>query len=77
MNRVTITIIGAVLFLMGFLALLLGLIGLSLTPLMFIERAFSPLGAFIAKITLLVLGFILFYVGRLSDDDSPEIPVES
>jgi|GEM_PF-1869543 len=75
MNRVTITVVGFVMFLMGFLSLLLGMIGLSLSPLMFIEKLSSPLWAFVIKLLILIVGFILIYMGRMSEDESPEIEV--
>ncbi|MEL6389851.1 MAG: hypothetical protein AAFQ02_06790 [Bacteroidota bacterium] len=73
MNRVTVTVLGFVLFGTGFVALLLGLMGLSLSPLVFLDRLLNPLGSFVAKIIIMLVGFIMFYVARTADEEVEEV----
>ena len=69
MNRVTWTIIGWLLFLFGFISIILGLIGLNITPLVFIDRMFNPLFAFLIKLILIIAGIIIFYMSRLPQEE--------
>jgi len=69
MNRVTLTVVGYVLLLLGFLSLILGMIGLSLKPLTFIDNAAGPLGSFLIKLLMIVMGMIIFYVNRMPPDE--------
>ena len=69
MNRVTWSIIGWLLFLLGFISIILGLIGLNITPLVFIDRVFNPLFAFLIKLILIIAGIIIFYMSRLPAED--------
>jgi hypothetical protein len=69
MNRVTFTVIGYLLFLTGFVALILGLIGLSLQPLVFLDNYVGPLGSLFVKLLMVVLGMIIFYVSRVPIDE--------
>ena len=69
MNRVTFTVIGYILILLGFLSLILSMIGLGLTPLKFIDNILGPLGSFIAKLLMIVVGMIMFYMSRVPADE--------
>lgn len=68
--KVYLTVIGFVMFFLGFLSLVLGMIGLKLSFLSFIDNWGSGLGFFI-EICLLFGGMILFYTAR-----TLETPIE-
>jgi len=63
-----LSIIGFSLFIIGFLALILTLIGLHLGFLGFIEKL-GPLGAFLVKILMIAFGLILVYTDRTKQTD--------
>ncbi len=65
MNRVTFTVIGYVLIVVGFVALILGMIGLNLKPLAFLDGVIGPLGSFLIKLLMIIVGFIMFYMSRV------------
>ncbi len=65
MNRVTFTVIGYILIVVGFVALILGMIGLNLKPLAFLDSVIGPLGAFLVKLLMIIVGFIMFYMSRV------------
>ena len=69
MNRVTFTVVGYGLVLIGFLSLILAMIGLSLKPLVFIDRSLGPLGSFLVKLLMIVFGMIILYMSRVPMDD--------
>ena len=69
MNRVTFTVLGYVLLLIGMLSMILGFIGLSLQPLAFLERTLGPLCSFIVKLTMVVVGLIMFYMSRIPPEE--------
>lgn len=65
MKASLLTIIGFALFIIGFLALLLMLLGLNLTYLKFIDNGGRLLGMLI-RISMIILGLIMVYVSRTS-----------
>lgn len=69
MNRVTFTIIGYLLLLIGMISIILGFIGLSFKPLLILDRALGPLGSFIFKMVLIFGGMIMFYMSRMPPDE--------
>ena len=69
MNRIVLTIVGFLLFVLGFLALILGFIGLGLWPISFLDTTLSPTLSFVAKLTMMVLGLVFFYVGRVDQSE--------
>ena len=69
MNRVTYTVIGYVLIVVGFVALILGMIGLNLKPLTFIDELAGPLGSFLVKLLMVIVGFIMFYMSRVPQEE--------
>jgi len=69
MNRVTFTVVGYVLVLLGFLSLILGMIGLSLQPLVWIDRSMGPLGSFLIKLLMIVFGMIMLYMSRVAHEE--------
>lgn len=72
MNRVVITVLGSILILLGALSLILGVLGLSLTPLLFLDRLENPLLTFLLKLGLLIIGFVMFYMGRITPEEPDE-----
>ncbi len=76
MNRVTVTVIGFLLMGLGALSLILGMLGLSLSPIVFIDRMTGSLDAFLIKLTMLLLGFVLFYMARIDPEEDAENPSE-
>ena len=69
MNRVTFTVVGYLLVLIGFISLILGMIGLSLQPLVWIDRLLGQLGSFLVKLLMVVFGMIVLYMSRVSHED--------
>lgn len=69
MNRVTYTVLGYVLIVLGFVSLILAMIGLRLQMLIFLDEWLGALGSFLAKILMIVIGMIMFYMSRMPDDD--------
>ena len=63
MKRSIITNIGFVFFIVGFISLFLSLVGVRLTMLAFLDN-FSSTASFVAKLIMIMLGFILIYVGK-------------
>ena len=70
MTRTVFAIIGFLLFLIGFLALVLGFIGLGLYPVSLLDKAMSPLASFLIKLGMVLVGFIMFYMSRISREES-------
>ena len=68
MNRVNVTVIGAVLMFLGVISIILGVLGLSLTPLLFLEKLDNPLLAFVIKLLMLIVGIVMFYMGRMNPE---------
>ena len=69
MSRISLTVIGFLLFLFGFLSLIMGLIGLGLYPISIIDKSFNPLVIILIKLIIMVLGFVLFYMSRVTRED--------
>ena len=69
MNRVTYTVIAYLLIVLGFVSLILAMVGLSLKPLTIIDDMAGPLGSFLIKILFILVGFIMFYMSRLPIED--------
>lgn len=65
MNRKYGTVLGFMLFLTGFVALILGVIGLGLKPLTFIDEMTGSMGGTLVKLSMVVVGFIIFYMSRV------------
>ncbi|WP_099155506.1 hypothetical protein [Flavilitoribacter nigricans] len=70
-TRVTITTIGFLLAGVGFLALVLSIVGVKLSYLVWLDRMGALFG-FVAKLAMVIIGFILVYVGK-TDLDQEEI----
>lgn len=71
MNRGIITASGYILFALGFLSILLSIVGLQLTPLKWL----SNLGAgpsIIIKISMLFGGLIIMYISKMPPEDQEE-----
>jgi uncharacterized membrane protein len=68
MRRPLLTLLGYILFLFGCISVILGFIGLSFTPLAFLDRL-NPLASFLLKFSLILIGFILFYMSRVSREE--------
>jgi len=71
MDKPIVTVIGYILILLGFLALILSMIGLRLKFLSFLEFG-GPLLAFIIKMSMIMLGFVLMYISKTIDRDRKE-----
>ena len=69
MNRITFTVLGYVLLLLGMLSLILGFIGLGLKPLVFLDHTFGPLGSFLVKLLMVLGGMIMFYMSRVPAEE--------
>ncbi|MEM9885938.1 MAG: hypothetical protein AAF849_08605 [Bacteroidota bacterium] len=67
------TFIGFILFLYGFLALILSLIGAKLSFLLWIDAP-GPLFGFVVKIAMIILGLVIVYIAR-SDFNGERPPV--
>ena len=68
MKRPVITLLGYILFLFGCISIILGFIGLSFTPLAFIDEL-NPLASFLTKLSLILIGFIIFYMSRVPREE--------
>jgi putative flippase GtrA len=63
MKKDIITVVGFALFLLGFIALFLSLVGLNLTMFSFLEDLPAPY-PFLSKIIMIVLGTVIIYVAK-------------
>lgn len=70
-NKTFLTIIGFLLLIIGFLAIFLSFVSIDFAFLYWL-RSFGGLGAFMAKIIMVLAGFILVYFGQV-DLDKEEI----
>jgi uncharacterized Tic20 family protein len=70
-KRALYTLIGFLLFIVGTLTLLIELVGLSFGFMSFLD-IFGRLGAFIAKITLILLGFVLVALANNNENAKDE-----
>jgi uncharacterized membrane protein YbaN (DUF454 family) len=70
-NKTFLTIIGFLFVIIGFLAIFLNFVGIDFAFLYWL-RKFGGLGAFMAKILLILAGFIFVYFGQV-DLDQEEI----
>jgi hypothetical protein len=66
--KTRLTILGFVLFMIGFLSIVLSTVGLDLTILKFLD-AFGRGASFSIKLLMLFGGMILFYVARTLEID--------
>lgn len=71
MDKPIVTVVGYVLILLGFLALILSMIGLRLKFLAFLEFG-GPLLAFIIKMSMIMFGFVLMYISKTIARDRAE-----
>lgn len=62
-TKTTITTIGFLLAGVGFLALVLSIVGVKLSYLVWLDKP-SALFGFVAKLVMIIVGFILVYVGK-------------
>ena len=62
-NKTFLTLIGFLLAGTGFLAIFLGLVGVDFAILHWM-RSFSGLGALLAKVIMIMLGFIFLFFGQ-------------
>lgn len=70
-NKTFLTIIGFLLVVIGFLAIFLNFVGVDFAFLAWL-RNFGGIGAFMTKIGMVIIGFILVYFGQV-DLDREEI----
>jgi uncharacterized membrane protein len=63
MNRNLVTLLGFILFLVGFISIVLSLVGLELSILKF-TNYFGKLGSLIIKIIMIFGGMAIFYIAR-------------
>lgn len=70
-NKTFLTSIGFLLVVIGFLAIFLNFVGVDFSFLAWL-RKFGGVGAFLTKIGMVILGFILVYFGQV-DLDREEI----
>ena len=63
MNRATWTFVGFVLFITGFSALVLSLVGVKLSLLTWLDAP-GRLFGFVMKLVLVLLGFVVVYLAR-------------
>ena len=62
-KKVTVTTIGFLLAGVGFLALVLSLVGVKLSYLVWIDRP-GPLFGFVGKLVMIIAGIIMIYMGK-------------
>ncbi len=62
-NRTFLTVVGFLLVGIGFLSLILSLVGIEFSFLNWL-RSFGPLGAFLVRLGMILGGFILIYLGQ-------------
>lgn len=62
-KKTTLTTIGFLLAGVGFLALVLSLVGVKLSYLVWLDRM-GPLFGFVAKLIMVIAGIVLIYVGK-------------
>lgn len=65
MKKEIVTVIGFLLFLFGFIALFLSLVGLNLTMFSFLENLPSPF-ALVSKLLMIMAGVIIIYIGKFN-----------
>lgn len=70
-NKTFLTIIGFLFVIIGFLAIFLNFVGVDFAFLYWL-RQFGGLGAFMTKVGMVLVGFILVYFGQV-DLDREEI----
>lgn len=63
MKKEIITVIGFALFLLGFIALFLSLVGLNLTMFSFLENFPSPF-PLVIKLVMIMAGVIVIYISK-------------
>ena len=63
MNKGHLTLLGFILFLVGALSLILGLVGLNLSIFSFLSK-FSPIIGLMVKLGFLVIGLLVMYVSK-------------
>ncbi len=63
-NKTFLTIIGFLFVIIGFLAIFLNFVGIDFAFLYWL-RIFGGLGAFLAKILMILAGFVLVYFGQV------------
>jgi len=71
MGKPIVTVIGYIFILLGFLALILSMIGLRLSFLAFLEAG-GPLLSFIIKMSMIMFGFVLMYISKTIERDRAE-----
>jgi len=67
-NKTLYTTIGFLMFVVGFLAIFLSLVGLNLSYLSWINKAIGDGGAFLVNVCLIVGGSILVYMTKANRD---------
>lgn len=70
-TKIIITTLGFLLAGVGFLALVLSIVGVKLSFLVWIDRPGAMFG-FVARLVMIMIGFILVYVGK-TDLDQEEV----
>lgn len=62
-TKVIVTTIGFLIAGIGFLALVLSMVGVKLAYLVWLDRS-GPLLGFVGKLVMIIIGFIFIYVGK-------------
>ena len=68
MNKGIVTALGYILFLMGFMSILLTIVGLQLTPLKWISSLGPGMGI-IVKLIMLFGGLIIMYISKMPPEE--------
>jgi len=66
MKKNLITTLGFVLFIVGFCSLFLSIVGIRFYALAFLD-SLGPGFSLISKITMIIFGFVLIYVGKSNE----------
>jgi uncharacterized Tic20 family protein len=62
-NKALLTLIGFVLIMLGFLALVLSIVGVKFAFLLWIDKP-GPLFGFLFRIMMIIVGFVLVYLAQ-------------
>lgn len=70
MNRPVVSLISYLLIVIGFVSLILGMIGLELKPLLFLDRNFGAMASLAIKLLIILVGIVALYVSRTYKDEA-------
>ena len=66
-NKTLLTVVGFLFVIIGFMAIFLNFVGVDFAFLTWL-RAFGGLGAFMAKVLMVLAGFVMVYFGQVDLD---------